>query len=253
MKFCTKCGNQLNDNAAFCSKCGSPQEKFNNNQNQSQEYTNRAPATQIITPHQQQKYSNYTSNSQSGKDNKTIILYAVIAILAVLLIGGGVWFFLDKMYRGEKESQVYVSSQSSNQNDESTLSTNDTHIKTNKTDSQIDEYEPVKEEKPKFNFNGINYLKGKIDGKYAVNMELDLRNWSGRYCYDKYGPKNSMDLVIIDKEGDYLVIEEYNKHGEYCGEWRGSVTNGVFKGTGTFLDKNMPFKLSICTHAQSLY
>lgn len=249
MKFCTKCGNQLKDNAAFCSKCGSPQENINNNPNQSQGYTNRAPATHIITPNQQHEYSNYSNNPQPGKDNKTKILYGVIAVLAVLLIGGGVWFFLDKMYQSEKEPQVYVSSKSSKQDDDSALSTNDTHVNTN----EIEKTEHVKEEKPQFNFNGINYLKGKIDGKYAVNMELDLRNWSGRYCYDKYGPKNSMDLVVIDKEGGYLVIEEYNKHGEYCGEWRGSVTNGVFKGTGTFHDKDMPFKLSLCTHSQSLY
>ena len=32
-KYCTKCGNSLEDNAAFCTKCGSPQGYVNYNKN----------------------------------------------------------------------------------------------------------------------------------------------------------------------------------------------------------------------------
>ena len=39
-KFCMSCGNRLDDNAAFCTKCGSPQGYVNYNQNYNQGYNN---------------------------------------------------------------------------------------------------------------------------------------------------------------------------------------------------------------------
>ena len=92
--------------------------------------------------------------------------------------------------------------------------------------------------------SGVINLKGKIDGKYAVHVRLNLSSGTGSYYYDKYGSSNTMTLKITNSSPDYFVMEEYNKKGEYCGEWRGTLANGVYSGTGSFVGGEMPFYLS---------
>ena len=90
------------------------------------------------------------------------------------------------------------------------------------------------------------HLAGKIDGKYAVHMELNLKSKRGTYYYDKYGSSNSMVLSVEDYDpsiSSKLVLKEYNKDGKYCGEWKGVLQNGQYTGEGIFLGNTMPFVL----------
>ena len=90
------------------------------------------------------------------------------------------------------------------------------------------------------------HLAGKIDGKYAVHMELNLKSKRGTYYYDKYGSSNSMVLSVEDYDPSIspkLVLKEYDKDGKYCGEWKGVLQNGQYTGEGTFLGNTMPFVL----------
>ncbi len=84
MAFCSKCGNQILDNAKFCPKCGAPVAAPVNNE-ETRMYQQQ-PAQQ---PYQQ------PVQPSNGKSNQTL-LYAIIGALAILLIGGCVYYFLNK-------------------------------------------------------------------------------------------------------------------------------------------------------------
>lgn len=264
MKFCTHCGSQLPDDASFCSKCGTRQPE-NSHISQNQQYQS-APGpsgskptlimppegasrpTQIAPPPSQRRPA-----PRPGDGNNKKLLYAVIAVVAVLLIGGGVWIFLDRMAQGNRHSKSYSFNYNS-ENEGGSDYTGPTAYASSKNKTENKETVVAAEDpRPSINYNGVNYLKGKIDGKYKVNMVLDLGSYSGKYSYDKYGPKNSMTISVEEKSGNYVVLEEYNKHGEYCGEWRGTLKNGRYKGTGTFNGKDMPFDLTIISASESPY
>lgn len=102
--------------------------------------------------------------------------------------------------------------------------------------------------KPYYPTHGTLTFTGKIDGKYKVSMTINTENRSGSYYYTKYGPKNKMSLYITSFSGSgdgpyYINMDEYNPDGEYCGEWRGTLKDGVYKGDGTYNGRYMPFKL----------
>lgn len=93
--FCTKCGKELVDNAAFCTECG---EKFNTNEN-----------PQSFIPQIQNVFENASANINDGlKGNKKMFIIAGIAIAVVILIsviaiaavnsGGAGYTIVGKMY-----------------------------------------------------------------------------------------------------------------------------------------------------------
>lgn len=85
MAFCSKCGNQILDNAKFCPKCGAPVAAPTGNE-ETRMY--QQPAQQ---PYQQP----YQQPVQSGKSNQTL-LYVIIGALALLLLGGCIYYFTSK-------------------------------------------------------------------------------------------------------------------------------------------------------------
>lgn len=87
MAFCSKCGNQILDNAKFCPKCGTPVATSVNNE-ETRMY--QQPAQQPY----QQPYQQPVQPS-NGKNNQTL-LYAVIGALALLIIGGCIYYFVSK-------------------------------------------------------------------------------------------------------------------------------------------------------------
>lgn len=103
--------------------------------------------------------------------------------------------------------------------------------------------------------SGTMYFKGKINGKYAIHMLLNIDERDGKYYYDKSGAKNCMTLKIIELErwGDEygVKLEEYNSDNEYCGYWEGSLADGQFKGDGIYLGTQMPFSLTECSYAET--
>lgn len=93
--------------------------------------------------------------------------------------------------------------------------------------------------------SGVINLTGKIDGKYPVHMTINLSTGNGSYYYDKYGSSNKMTLLVTENSSGNLKINEYNSDGQYCGEWRGRISNGVYSGCGTFMGGEMPFSLKV--------
>ena len=108
MAFCSKCGNQILDNAKFCPKCGAPVAAPTGNE-ETRMY--QQPAQQ---PYQQP----YQQPVQSGKSNQTL-LYVIIGALALLLLGGCIYYFTSKnneqmeamsqqMEQMEQKLQIYI-------------------------------------------------------------------------------------------------------------------------------------------------
>lgn len=94
--FCTKCGNQIPDDARFCNHCGSPVQQYTAPVQQYtapvQQYT--APVQQYTAPAQEyykpenQNHKNRSQEKQKGKKpalTKGII--AVVILMALILVG----------------------------------------------------------------------------------------------------------------------------------------------------------------------
>lgn len=75
-------------------------------------------------------------------------------------------------------------------------------------------------------------LTGKIGGKYAVNMEVNLNAETGQYYYVKSGASNPLDLTVTEwnPSSGKLSMVEYNDAGERTGEFDGYLTDSEYSG-----------------------
>ncbi len=92
MKFCIKCGNQLDDNARFCNNCGEPQENTASAQNETG-YTPYAPQGQL-------SLSDFVEMYEPSSIKTVIKVFAVISfvlagisIMSIFLVS--IWALLD--------------------------------------------------------------------------------------------------------------------------------------------------------------
>lgn len=96
--------------------------------------------------------------------------------------------------------------------------------------------------------SGNVVLSGTIGSKNRIHMNLDMASNTGTYYYDKYGPKNTLDLVIkiYDPTTGKVQIEETNKDGLVTGTFEGTLTGEGFDGNMTaYTGKTFATKLVI--------
>lgn len=96
-------------------------------------------------------------------------------------------------------------------------------------------------------YSGNNYqLKGLIDNKYSVTMQLSIQDNKiyGKYYYDKNGSDNFLYLYGgISESGDVALLE-FNSEGKQTSNFKGRFTNDFFYGTFTnYKNIEMPFEL----------
>lgn len=96
-------------------------------------------------------------------------------------------------------------------------------------------------------YSGNNYqLKGLIDNKYSVTMQLSIQDNKiyGKYYYDKNGSDNFLYLYGgISEIGDVALLE-FNSEGQQTSNFKGRFTNDFFYGTFTnYKNIEMPFEL----------
>lgn len=96
-------------------------------------------------------------------------------------------------------------------------------------------------------YSGNNYqLKGLIDNKYSVTMQLSIQDNKiyGKYYYEKNGSDNFLYLYGgISESGDVALLE-FNSEGQQTSNFKGRFTNDFFYGTFTnYKNIEMPFEL----------
>ncbi|MBE6902567.1 MAG: zinc ribbon domain-containing protein [Ruminococcaceae bacterium] len=97
--FCPKCGNQMNDDATFCSVCGERQTASTQQAAPVQQYT--APA-QPIAPVQPQQ-GEAVAKKKGGKT----VLVIILIVLIVAALAAGAIFLLPKLLNKNSDTQTY--------------------------------------------------------------------------------------------------------------------------------------------------
>ncbi|MDE5665260.1 MAG: hypothetical protein K2I31_04895 [Duncaniella sp.] len=96
--------------------------------------------------------------------------------------------------------------------------------------------------------DGPYELAGKLGTKLAIHVNLDKGMKKGTYYYDKYGPSNTLQLVVKafnPNTGD-LTLEETNDKAEVTGTFIGKLSDTSYTGTMTaYTGKTYNFDLKI--------
>lgn len=107
MKYCSKCGSPINDDAVFCAGCGTRVSDNNTNQNvenlqpTAEQTTNEENpnVTNTVPIQQQSVYENIGTAEQKPKKKSKKVLFISIAVVLVLCITAGI-IFVPSMFSG---------------------------------------------------------------------------------------------------------------------------------------------------------
>lgn len=91
------------------------------------------------------------------------------------------------------------------------------------------------------------HLTGIIDGKYNIDMTLNVEDGAGTYYYTKNGADNTLDLEIIEIDNDgKIIMIETNDEGEHTGTFEGHIRDNEIRGWYTnYRGREMPFYLEV--------
>lgn len=216
-KACPHCRAALNEGDMFCQNCGAKIEKEEETP-QSSNTKDTSPNKQVkaeikqdipkavVTPQvkpiepstsekviedveQPNDHSEGTSKSKIGK-------YVIISLIALALIGGGVFFFLSRL---------------------------------NGTSNNWESKGEILTSVP----TGSKTLYGTI-GEHAITMELNFEasNVDGSLYYNKYGPSNKL-FVSGSLHNNEIELKEHNMDGMETGRYSGKYLNGSIQGKYT--------------------
>ena len=228
-KACPHCRAALNEGDMFCHNCGAKIEKEEETP-QSSNTKDTSPNKQVkaeikqdipkavVTPQvkpiepstsekviedveQPNNHSKGTSKSKIGK-------YVIISLIALALIGGGVFFFLSRL---------------------------------NSTSNNWESKGEIVTSVP----TGSKTLYGTI-GEHAITMELNFEasNVDGSLYYNKYGPSNKL-FVSGSLHNNEIELKEHNVDGMETGRYSCKYLNGSIQGKYTnYKGDAYSFKLS---------
>ena len=112
MKYCSKCGSPINDDAVFCAGCGTRVSDNNTNQNAenlqptAEQTTNEENpnVTNTVPLQQQSVYENIGTAEQKPKKKSKKVLFIPIAVVLVLCITAGI-IFVPSIFSGTGSHQ----------------------------------------------------------------------------------------------------------------------------------------------------
>lgn len=155
---------------------------------------------------------------------------------------------------------VLVANLSGSSSAKEELSTDDSSEYTAQSDKEKSQQQSVEvtDEEKQEDFDDIDQvalpfynleLKGTIDGKYPVEMSVDLDKNEGEYRYlNVDGGMLSLDITKFNRETYDIIMVEYNEDGERTGVFEGVVDFNDRVMSGAFTnskDQKMPFELNI--------
>lgn len=147
-------------------------------------------------------------------------------LILILVLGLGLGVQSCDMSRSQKDAVSNVSDEKENVNDEEEAVTEEP------ADAPAEETTESEVAAPQSKNPGIAVLEGKIGGKYAVVMTLDVENQTGSYYYVRSGASNTITLkwdLYIPKTGT-LCLMEYTKDGKNTGEFEGILEGDPAQG-----------------------
>ena len=209
---CSECGHMISDKAMKCPKCGCPVE-----QAFLQDSSQKATTSENMVSNEPSFYEN-----ESGSHKW---LYAIIGVLAVVLIGLCIWAWQSGLLDGSQKQ--------ANQIADSTAMANENISK----------------------LNGVHQLKGSID-KYGVEMMITVEkdDITGLLHYDSQKKGVNLSLKGNINENGKMTIDEYAPSSENTGRFEGTFDGTTFKGTFSnfFSGKTFTFTLSKVSSLSSL-
>lgn len=197
---CPNCGAAVENNSAFCPECGTPM-------------GGSSVPPYVSNQYPQQPSTHMGRSTRSSSDNITIQpekksniwIYIVGGVLAVILLIAGGKFLLQS-----------------------------------KTDNETTEIQ-VSEQNVQKNIT----MYGAVD-KYPITMSLNIDGSvvKGTYYYNKQGPDKVLTLSGVLNNGE-MDIYEADENGRQTGHFRGYYSNGVYQGEFiTQQGKSMSFRVS---------
>ena len=197
---CPNCGAVIENHSAFCPECGT-------------KMGGSPIPPHVINQYPQQPSTQTGSSTRSSSDNITLRpekksntwLYIVGGVLAVILLIAGGKFLL----------------QSKSDNEGYEIQVSEQNVQKNTT------------------------LYGTVD-KYPITMSLNIDGSvvKGTYYYNKQGPDKVLTLSGVLNNGE-MDIYEADENGRQTGYFRGYYSNGVYQGEFiTQQGKSMSFRVS---------
>lgn len=219
MKFCGKCGTQLEDDAVFCGKCGTPcaneQASKQNTVNNSQTANNPA---------------NKLNNMVKGTDMKKLIIGAALAVVAIFV---AIFFFRSVIGSGAITAKGAVKDyfkaqekQSASKLISATMSSRMYKVADVKKSELKEEYKENFEDEDKVSFKSIKIKKSKNISKLLVkstnsyyalssgkNPKISkMREVTVSYKYREEGDdeweKDEMTLTLYKSSGNWYVLPD---------------------------------------------
>lgn len=110
MRYCSKCGNELNDDAKFCTKCGNPvpEQVKDNSSKFEQVDKNKEPNEELNIENNEEYYDEKYDDNHKSLKGKIFVIIAVIVIIVASVIGTGVYFYTIKSENVKLEKSIEI-------------------------------------------------------------------------------------------------------------------------------------------------
>ena len=218
--FCGQCGNQVEDNAMFCPKCGSKlinnNEAYRSSDVSDQTPTENTPYTSVETNEQFQGVSATPAQTKPKKKSILLWLIPVIAICVALVVGFGILInTLSTRKEAERAALDYIQDHYC-----TTFADEMDSIKRTGNNSYIMQYE-MKQDYQFWKSSGTIELSVYKDGEEwqfdVLKDDIDFIFADNDNWYRIYAPSNRQALVrIVDLTEDEVTLECYTyRMGSY--------------------------------------
>lgn len=164
--ICPECGEENQDSAKFCKKCG----------------TSLTPVSTIKNDFNSNNSQSSVASSASGGDNKNLIIICLTIIICAVLIAGGFMFLSNGSSNNGASDSVNLADYSDNQNED---------INTSTTES-----EPV----AKSSTSGMEILSG----TFSTGSSASDKTYCSVYVGEQYSGENVKISVLYSYGGSNL-------------------------------------------------